>query len=121
MKRLRELFAVVLIFDHTIALASPTFPDLSVQQYCSNFVSKIIDKQEKERELADCKSEESSLRDKLKPFWDNSSEDLREKILQHLKKDGVDTYYKVYKYLAQEFGAECLAGKTQCSANKHNP
>jgi hypothetical protein len=91
------------------------FPQLKTEMYCSELVSKMLNKDEQKIELEKCLVEEKDLKAKLQPYWPIVRAAFREKIMEYYTEPQFETYRAAYGYVAQEIGSACVDKLIACS------
>ena len=74
------------------------FPQLNTEVYCSELVSKMLNKDEKKVEFDKCMVQENDLRTALQPYWPLVRPKIRQHIMKYFTEPQFETYFTVYGF-----------------------
>ncbi|MFD9901700.1 hypothetical protein [Mesorhizobium sp. NPDC059025] len=106
---------VLMLAQMAMAEEQVQFPELDTRAYCTDLVSKMLDKAEQKIELDKCFVDEAALKDKVRRFWRFGNPASQIKVMQtHFKEKRHQTYMTLAGSVDQGVGLACLDGRLDC-------
>ncbi len=106
---------VLLLTQSAQADGQVPFPELNTEAYCTDLVSKMLDKAEQKIELNKCLVDEAALKLKVETFWRFANPASQRYVIQnHFKDERNQTYMTLASYTERGVGIACLEGRVDC-------
>jgi hypothetical protein len=116
------LLAAALVISQSVA-AEDAIPliELNTKVYCTELVSKMLDKAEQQVEKDKCLADEAALKRKIKPLWHLTPKSTQEQLItKHFKEERHHTYVTVANYVRGGVGSACVDGRMDCKPQTSN-
>ena len=106
-------FCIASFATFRTASAATEFPQIDSSAYCQELISKMLDKAEQSREMAQCLSFEATSRARLNAEWRLVSPAGSKECLKPANR-AARSYVYLEFCIATDLGFQCLRGDLKC-------